>query len=324
LKPRSGASAAKSNTATATTAIGEAGGVSSAYVGRFAPTPSGELHLGSLYAAVASYLDARSQGGRWLLRIEDLDWRREVPGAADRILATLETFGFEWDGPVVRQRSRAALYDQALARLRAQALLFDCSCSRRELEDTERYPGTCRLGPKDPSAATGRRLLVEPRQVRFADRIQGQFRQDVAAAVGDFLLQRRDGIVAYCLAVVVDDAEQGVTDVVRGADLLDDTPRQIYLQQALGLPTPNYAHVPVLTEPDGAKLAKSRRSVPLQGALRDTQLRTSFAMLGMIPPDDFGRGSLAELWRWGIENWRAGLVPKCLSAPLSEALSLPK
>jgi glutamyl-Q tRNA(Asp) synthetase len=280
--------------------------------------------LGSLYAAVASYLDARSRGGRWLLRLEDLDWRREVAGAADRIQETLANFGFEWDGPVVRQRSREALYDQALQRLRDQSLLFDCSCSRRELEDRERYPGTCRLAPRNAEATTGRRLLVEPRQVRFTDRIQGQFRQDVAAAVGDFLLQRRDGIHGYVLAVVVDDAEQGITDVVRGADLLDDTPKQIYLQQALGLPTPNYAHVPVLTEPDGAKLAKSRRSVPLQSAAREPQLRTVFALLGMAVPRDLGEASLRELWRWGIENWSARLVPKRLSIPLSAGLSLPK
>jgi glutamyl-Q tRNA(Asp) synthetase len=149
-------------------------------------------------------------------------------------------------------------------------------------------------------------------------------RQDVAAAVGDFLLQRRDGIVAYVLAVVVDDAEQGVTHVVRGADLLDDTPRQIYLQDALGLATPTYAHVPVLTEPDGAKLAKSRRSVPLQASLREAQLTAVFTMLGMPPPGDLARASLVELWRWGIDNWDASLVPKRLSAPASGALSLPK
>jgi len=277
-----------------------------------------------LYAAVASYLDARSHGGRWLLRLEDLDWRRELPGAADRILATLELFGFEWDGPVVRQRNREALYASALEGLQGRSRLFDCSCSRRQLEDTERYPGTCRLAPQHAGSRLGRRLRVEPQQVHFSDRIQGHYRQDVAAAVGDFLLQRRDGIHAYVLAVVVDDAEQGVTHVVRGADLLDDTPKQIYLQEALGLPTPNYAHVPVLTEADGAKLAKSRRSVPVQSASREQQLRAVFAMLGMTMPRDLDQASLADLWRWGIDHWAVGRVPKRLSMPLSEALSLPK
>src|SRR6202045_2807996 len=258
-KPRSGANAAKSNTATATTATDNA----QPYVGRFAPTPSGDLHLGSLYTAVASFLDARAHGGRWLLRMEDLDRPREVAGSADGILRTLQAFGFEWDGEVVRQRDRSELYVDALQTLQARNLTFQCSCSRLQLEDESRYPGTCRVRPTASGVPAATRLRIEPGTILFCDRIQGSYRQDVAGAVGDVILKRRDGIFAYLLAVVVDDAAQGVTHVVRGADLLDNTPRQIYLQRLLRLPLPTYAHVPVLTEPDDTKLAKSRRSVPM-------------------------------------------------------------
>src|SRR5579862_4254783 len=250
---RSGANAAKSSTATATTDTADP------YVGRFAPSPTGDLHLGSLYTAAASFLDARAHAGRWLVRMEDVDRPREVPGAAARILATLEAFGFEWDGEVVRQSERDCDYAAALEALAARGLTFACSCSRSMLADEERYPGHCRERLHAPGMATAIRLRVEPRVVEFTDRIQGTFRQDVAAAVGDAVLRRRDRLFSYLLAVVVDDAAQGVTHVVRGADLLDNTPRQIYLQGALGLPTPRYAHVPALVEADGSKLAKSAR-----------------------------------------------------------------
>jgi glutamyl-Q tRNA(Asp) synthetase len=277
------------------------------------------LHLGSLFTATASFLEARARRGEWLLRIEDLDRPREVRGAADAMLATLEAFGFAWDGPVVRQSARRPLYAAALARLAADGLLFDCTCTRQELEDHERYPGHCRAGPLKPSLARARRLRVEPRQIHFHDRIQGRYRQDVAAAVGDLLLERRDGIYAYVLAVVVDDAAQGITDVVRGADLLDNTPRQIYLQQALALPTPTYAHVPLLTESDGGKLAKSKRSVRLNPARPQTQLRAVLEMLGMRPPADLDTGKLSELWAWAVANWQLERVPKCLAASVPHA-----
>jgi glutamyl-Q tRNA(Asp) synthetase len=287
------------------------------YVGRFAPSPTGDLHLGSLYAAAASFLDARACGGRWLLRIEDLDRPRVVPGAAARIQATLERFGFEWDGPILRQSDRIERYAAALSRLQRAGLSFDCSCSRRDIEGATRYPGTCRAGAAQTGAATGRRLRVEPRSIAFSDRIQGEFRQDVAAASGDILMQRRDGIPAYVLAVVVDDAEQGISDIVRGADLLDDTPRQIYLQEALGLPRPRYAHVPALTEADGAKLAKSRRSVSLEAGRPETQLFLVLGLLGLRPPAGLERAGIGALWTWAFASWDAARVPRRLFLPVN-------
>jgi glutamyl-Q tRNA(Asp) synthetase len=281
-------------------------------VGRFAPTPSGELHLGSLYSAVASFLDARAHGGRWLLRIEDLDRPREVAGSAAAILRTLEAFGFEWDGEAVRQQDRAPLYIAALQRLQSLNLTFECSCSRLQLEDESRYPGTCRAGPS-VHVSTATRLRVEAGHIVFSDRIQGTYRQDVAAAVGDVILRRRDQIFAYLLAVVVDDAAQGVTHVVRGADLLDNTPRQIYLQRCLGLPLPRYAHVPVLTEPDGTKLAKSRRSVRLNPGEALPQLLAVFEMLGLAVPKALESATTAQAWAWGAANWDIKQVPRRLS-----------
>jgi glutamyl-Q tRNA(Asp) synthetase len=271
------------------------------------------LHLGSLYTAVASFLDARAHGGRWLLRIEDLDRPREVAGSAAGILRTLQAFGFEWDGEVARQRDRTELYSDAVQALRDRSLTFECSCSRLQLEDESRYPGTCRGRASVSTVPTATRLKVEPGFILFRDRIQGTYRQDVAGAVGDVILRRRDRIFAYLLAVVVDDAAQGVTHVVRGADLLDNTPRQIYLQQLLGLPLPAYAHVPVLTEPDDTKLAKSRRSVQLDSRKALPQLLGVFRMLGLAPPDSLAAGSLADAWEWATGQWSAEKVPKRLN-----------
>ena len=271
------------------------------------------MHLGSLYSAVASYLDARAHGGRWLLRIEDLDRPREALGSADSILQTLQAFGLQWDGEVVRQRDRNELYDDALQRLQSRGLTFECACSRLQLEDESRYPGTCRLRAPAAGTATATRLAVGPGLIQFTDRIQGTFRQDVAAAVGDTILRRRDRVFAYLLAVVVDDAAQGVTHIVRGADLLDNTPRQIYLQRQLGLPLPAYAHVPVLTEPDDSKLAKSRRSVRVDTGQALPQLLTVLSMLGLPVPAVLARATLAEVWDWAIGNWDVEWVPKRLN-----------
>lgn len=271
------------------------------------------MHLGSLYTAVASYLDARAHGGRWLLRIEDLDRPREVAGSAAGILHTLQAFGFEWDGEVARQQDRTELYGDALQALRDRNLTFECSCSRLQLEDESRYPGTCRGRTSVSAVATATRLRVEPGSILFRDRIQGTYRQDVAGAVGDVILRRRDRIFAYLLAVVVDDAAQGVTHVVRGADLLDNTPRQIYLQQLLGLSLPAYAHVPVLTEPDDSKLAKSRRSVRLDSRQALPQLLEVFSMLGLASPDSLAAGSLTDAWAWATGQWDAKKVPKRLN-----------
>jgi glutamyl-Q tRNA(Asp) synthetase len=274
--------------------------------------------MGSLYTAAASFLDARAHRGRWVLRIEDLDRPREMPGSADRILHTLREFGFEWDGEILRQRDRFAHYEAALHNLQARGLTFECSCSRLQLEDESRYPGTCRVRPSVTGVPTATRLKVEPGHIVFSDRIQGTYRQDVAAAVGDTILKRRDRVFAYLLAVLVDDAAQGVTHVVRGADLLDNTPRQILLQRLLGLPQPTYAHVPVLTEPDGTKLAKSRRSVRLEISEALPQLLAVFSMLGLSPPDSLASATIADAWAWGVGHWSINRVPKRLNVRVTD------
>jgi glutamyl-Q tRNA(Asp) synthetase len=276
------------------------------------------LHLGSLYTAVASYLDARAHRGRWLLRIEDVDQPREVAGSAARIQRTLEAFGFEWDGVIVRQRDRFAFYAAALESLRERNLTFECSCSRLQLEDESCYPGTCRVQPSVSGVPTATRLRVEPGHILFSDRIQGTYRQDVAAAVGDIILKRRDHVFAYLLAVVVDDAAQRVSHIVRGADLLDNTPRQIYLQRLLGLPQPAYAHVPVLTEPDDTKLAKSRRSVRLNAAAALPQLLAVFSMLGLRAPAALTTATIADAWEWGTQHFDIAQVPKRLNVRVTD------
>jgi len=261
-------------------------------------------------------LDARANCGLWLLRIEDLDAPRAVPGASERIIATLQRFGFEWDGEIVRQRNRIEHYRAALQTLRDRGLTFECTCSRSQLEDEQSYPGTCRALARLPGADSATRLRVDPDLVSFSDEIQGSFRQNVAAAVGDLIIKRRDQVFAYLLAVVVDDAAQGVNHVVRGADLLDNTPRQIYLQRRLGFDTPRYAHVPVLTEADDTKLAKSRRSVRADIAAPLAQLLSVFSLLGMRPPAELQSAELADVWRWGIAAWNRNAVPSRLNLRL--------
>ena len=272
------------------------------YVGRFAPSPTGKLHLGSLVAAVGSYADARRHGGRWLVRMEDLDRPRVIRGAADEILRTLETFGLQWDGPVEYQSERTEHYRQALEALTARGVTFECSCSRRERDGEGGYPGTCRAGPTR-SGPTATRFRVEDIVVAVEDRLQGRcdFR---LRERGDVIVRRRDGAFAYQLAVVVDDALQRVTHVVRGADLLDSTPWQIALQQALKLPTPRYAHLPLITEPNGEKLAKSRRSVALDPASAARQLHHALQLLQQNPPAMLESEPASLILRWALENWR--------------------
>jgi glutamyl-Q tRNA(Asp) synthetase len=267
---------------------------------------------------VASYLDARAHGGRWLLRIEDLDKPREVSGSVAGILRTLEQFGFEWDGPIIRQHERGELYEAALLQLAARNLTFACTCSRLQLEDDLRYAGTCRERAVIEGMRTAIRLRIDPGYITFTDRIQGTFRQDVSAAVGDIILRRRDQIFAYVLAVVVDDAAQGITHIVRGADLLDNTPRQIYLQRLLRVAEPHYAHVPVLTEADDAKLAKSRRSVHLSAASPLPQLLGVLSMLGLAPPASLRASDIREAWAWAIAEWSINKVPRRLNLRVTD------
>jgi glutamyl-Q tRNA(Asp) synthetase len=267
---------------------------------------------------VASYLDARAHGGRWLLRIEDLDKPREVSGSAAGILRTLELFGFEWDGQIIRQHERGELYEAALLQLAARNLTFACTCSRLQLEDDLRYAGTCRERAVIEGMRTAIRLRIDPGYITFTDRIQGTFRQDVSATAGDIILRRRDQIFAYVLAVVVDDAAQGITHIVRGADLLDNTPRQIYLQRLLGMAEPRYAHVPVLTEADDAKLAKSRRSVHLSAASPLPQLLAVLSMLGLAPPGSLRAADIREAWAWAIAEWSINKVPRRLNLRVTD------
>jgi glutamyl-Q tRNA(Asp) synthetase len=238
------------------------------YIGRFAPSPTGPLHFGSLVAAMASYLDAKVHHGQWLMRIEDVDGARNVAGAAEHILASLQRCGMHWDGDVSWQTKRYPLYQQALEQL--DDLVYPCGCSRREIADSQVnqvahhtqgliYPGICRngLAPGKVGRALRLKVPLQPHCVlSFDDRWAGHYSQDLTAEVGDFIIRRADGYWAYQLAVVVDDGAQGITDIVRGADLLDSTPRQLYLQQVLGLPQPSYLHVPVVVNAAGDKMSK--------------------------------------------------------------------
>ncbi len=284
-------------------------------LGRFAPSPTGPLHFGSLVAAVASYADAHAKGGGWLVRIEDLDAPRAVPGAADDILRTLEAFGFAWQGEVLYQSDRRAAYEAALAQLQSQNLVYACGCSRKEIGDAALaglhgarvYPGTCRSGLAAGKVARALRVRVPGALIAFEDAVQGRVAQDLGREVGDFVVRRADGAFAYQLAVVVDDAEQGVTDVVRGADLLDSTPRQILLQRLLGVATPRYMHVPAATDGAGVKLSKQTRAAPLDRAAPLPALRRALAFLGQAtPPAD----TPAELWRSALAQWDPGRIPR--------------
>ena len=287
------------------------------YHGRFAPSPTGPLHFGSLVAAVASWLDARAAGGRWSVRIEDVDAPRTVTGAADAILRALEACGLGWDGPVVRQGDRAALYAGALARLRERGLAYRCRCSRREVADSALrgiegavYPGTCRGLEIPAEEGAAERFRVDPGIVTFEDRVRGRVAQDVAREVGDFIVRRRDGLFAYQLAVVVDDADQGVTDVVRGADLLASTPRQILLQRALGLPTPRYLHFPVAVDSRGEKLSKRHAAPPLVAANAPEAVARALAFLGQ--PEVAG-GPVREMLAAAVIGWDPGRIPPAAS-----------
>jgi glutamyl-Q tRNA(Asp) synthetase len=281
------------------------------YIGRFAPSPTGPLHKGSLVAAMASYLDARAQQGQWLVRIEDIDEARTVPGAAEDILESLKAFGMQWDGDIAYQSRRTHLYQAAFERLGAR--VFACGCTRREIADSRIgvasdgaavYPGTCRYGLGAGKHARAFRLRVPDDgddSITFEDRWVGRVTQHLASEVGDFVLKRADGFWAYQLAVVVDDAEQAVTDVVRGADLLDSTPRQILLQRLLGVPTPRYLHVPVVVNAAGEKLSKQTGAQALDLMRPLEELRTAAGFLGLA----VGQArSVEEFWRRAIEAWR--------------------
>lgn len=278
------------------------------YVGRFAPSPTGPLHFGSLVAATASYLQARVHSGRWLLRIEDIDPPREQSGATHAILSALERYGFEWDSDVIYQSGRLESHEEALQSLLGRNLAYPCGCSRRDLADAPRgplgaiYPGTCRDGCD--AAETAIRLRTVETPISFVDGLQGLQTQHLERDSGDFVIRRRDGLIAYHLAVIVDDAFDGITEIVRGIDLMDSTPRQIWLQQLLGYHTPIYAHIPVVTHPNGDKLSKltGAPGIPMQDAPR--ALCAALVALQQQPPSSLQDCGLRDIWRWAIENWQ--------------------
>lgn len=275
------------------------------YIGRFAPSPSGPLHFGSLVAALASYLDARACGGTWLVRMEDIDPPREPPGAADLILQALETYGLHWDRDVLLQSRRRVAYDDALATLRREQKLYPCTCTRKKLAGLNGvYPGYCRNVWQGavPGEPHGLRLLCRDTTIHFQDRIQGEQSYNLAA-LGDFLLKRKDGLYAYQLAVCVDDAFQGVTHIVRGVDLLDSTPRQLYLQSQLSVAHPVYAHIPVITLGDGNKLSKQNHApaIPLDNP-RPTLMKALRA-LGLEPESGLQACTIADILDWGVQHW---------------------
>lgn len=292
------------------------------YVGRFAPSPTGPLHFGSLVAAAGSFLRARSQGGLWHVRMEDIDPPREVPGATDLILRALESFGLEWDGPVLYQSTRLEAYLNALEELRSAGMAYACTCSRKEVAQASGrpgiYPGTCRGRHELPREAHAVRAAVGDACISFDDVLQGRVSQDLGREVGDFVIRRADGLFAYQLAVVVDDAFQGMTEVVRGADLLDSTARQIHLQHLLGLPTPGYLHLPVAVDATGQKLSKQNHAAPLDLARPLPAIVQALTFLGLSPGPELLEGEPASAWMWAVSHFDSARLPRRIAATIPE------
>ncbi len=277
-----------------------------AYVGRFAPSPTGPLHFGSLLAACASYLEARRHDGRWIVRIEDIDPPREQEGASGLILSVLDAYGFEWDGEALFQSHSTEDHVDAVAALARDC--YECDCSRRMLADEPVgelgtiYPGTCHTLGK-PRGDTAKRVTVGDTVTTFDDGLQGTQRMDLAAESGDFVIRRRDGLIAYHLAVVVDDYLSGVTHIVRGIDLMPSTHRQVFLQDRLGYPEPKYTHIPVAVHADGDKLSKLTGAPPLVEANAPAELVRALAVLRQEPPDGLANEPIETIWQWAADNW---------------------
>ncbi len=287
------------------------------YRGRFAPSPTGPLHLGSLIAALASYLDARRHAGTWLVRMEDLDPPREEMGAAQRILESLQSHGLQWDEEALLQSQRDQAYTAALLLLQTGGHLFACDCSRQRLGPDGACCGRCRGGQGQFTGPTATRVTVPPDcHIRFTDQIQGPRESALGTEVPDFIVRRKDALIAYQLAVVVDDAWQGITHIVRGSDLLDSTLRQIFLQQLLGYPTPKYSHIPVISDASGQKLSKQNHAPPLDDHDAPDNLRAGLKFLRQSEPP-VALGTVREILDFAIAQWSPGRIPTLLSIPAS-------
>jgi glutamyl-Q tRNA(Asp) synthetase len=290
------------------------------YIGRFAPSPTGPLHLGSLIGALASFLDARANHGQWLLRMEDLDPPREIPGAAQQILDCLIAHGLNWDGDVLWQSTRHNAYQACLQALQAEQKVFYCSCIRADIRAMGGiYSGHCRQQLNPPDSDFSIRLRVDDTPIQFCDSIQGNYRQQLQRDVGDFIIVRKDKLFAYQLAVVVDDAFQNITHIVRGSDLLDSTPRQIFLQQQLGLDTPHYAHFPVITNHEGQKFSKQTHAPALSPDNAINNLLIALQFLNQaLPPEQH---TIETLLSWAIEHWSLASIPQRMSIEQSNFAS---
>lgn len=287
------------------------------YIGRFAPSPTGPLHFGSLVTALASYCDAKANAGSWLLRIEDVDIPRTVKGAANHIIDTLAGYGFEWDQAIVYQSARNEYYAQNLAKLQSQYHAYPCTCSRKEIIETSShigeecaiYPKTCLNKALKDNYPIAWRINTNHQLIQFTDAIQGRITQNLAEAIGDFVVLRADQLFAYQLAVVTDDALQGVTHIVRGADLLSSTPRQIYLQQLLSLKTPSYAHIPLICNEKGEKLSKQTLAEPIELNQASRLLVKALTYLNQKPPSALTKEKSTQILKWAIEHWQLDQVP---------------
>lgn len=280
------------------------------YTGRFSPSPTGPVHFGTLIAAVGSYLQAKKNNGDWLIRIEDVDTSRAIKGADSDILHTLASFGFEWDDEIIYQSKQTQHYQNVLDLLTTQALTFPCVCSRKQLFDQDIYPGTCRSRRYPEKKPHAIRLTAQETSVEFNDLVMGKQSQNIRQQCGDFVIRRSDGLFAYQLAVVVDDARQNITEIVRGADLLDCTPRQIYLQQQLNYRTPDYCHLPLAVDATGNKISKSAGGAKVDVAHKEKLLVKTLAFLGQKPPGDLSLSSIDDIWVWAIKHWQVEQIPQ--------------
>lgn len=294
------------------------------YKGRFAPSPTGPVHYGTLVAAVGSYLQARQNNGEWFIRMDDVDTVRVVDGADEDILYTLEQFGFEWNGEVTYQTKQIDSYQQALEMLISQSMIFPCLCSRKQLAKTGNsiYPGTCRHRTLPERKEHALRVLSQDINIEFDDIVMGKQHQNIKQQCGDFIVKRRDGLFAYQLAIVVDDAAQDITEVVRGADLLSSTHRQIYLQQLLNYSTPRYCHIPLAVDEAGKKISKSEQATKVDIRNKEKLLANALSFLGQRPPKDLGKSQLIDIWLWAIEHWNINKVPKAENISIDKSINI--